>query len=266
MKDLLLEIKNNQVVVSSRSVAENFGKRHDHVLRDIVNHIESLKSTAPLLGWFKEYLYTDNKGEQRKEYLMNRDGFSLLVMGFNNTRDVLEWKLKYIQAFNEMEAHIKNMDINKFIQSPEWGIQLLTALKDEQTKSKQLEIENIKMQPKVQFADAVSDSNTTILIGDLAKLLQQQGINIGQNRLFAWLRDNDYLIKRRGNSYNSPTQQSMVKKLFYLVEKVHERPNDTIYINKITKVTGKVQIYFINKFIDLNKKEMVHYYGQVKYN
>lgn len=114
----LVEIVNNQVVVSSRQVAEHFGKRHAEVIRAIENHIEALESTDAKVRWFNQTTYKDGKGEARKEYLMNRDGFSLLVMSFNNTRDVLEWKLKYIAAFNEMEkrlARIPTMTITEIV-------------------------------------------------------------------------------------------------------------------------------------------------------
>lgn len=100
---------NGELVVSSRKVAEDFGKRHTEVLRAIDNHIEALKSTDAKVRWFHLNDYIDNKGELRKEYLMNRDGFCLLVMSFNNTRDVLEWKIKYIEAFNAMEKKLKEL-------------------------------------------------------------------------------------------------------------------------------------------------------------
>lgn len=100
---------NGELVVSSRQVAENFGKRHADVLRSVEGHIEALYTTNAKVRWFHETTYTDVKGESRKEYLMNRDGFCLLVMSFNNTRDVLEWKIKYIEAFNAMEKKLKEL-------------------------------------------------------------------------------------------------------------------------------------------------------------
>ena len=108
---------NGELVVSSRQVAEDFGKRHTEVLRAIDNHIESLKSTDAKVRWFYLNDYTDNKGELRKEYLMNRDGFCLLVMSFNNTRDVLQWKIKYINAFNAMEKKLKELSAPKTLDS-----------------------------------------------------------------------------------------------------------------------------------------------------
>lgn len=104
--------------------------------------------------------------------------------------------------------------------------------------------------PKVIFADAVSASYTSILVGDLAKLLRQNGIDIGQNRLFEWLRDHGYLISRKGESWNSPTQYSMDRGWFEVKERTHQEPNGSVRITKTTKVTGKGQQYFINKFLN----------------
>lgn len=98
--------ENGIPVVSSREVAERFGKRHADVIKSIEQHISDLEATNEKVRWFIESIYTDKKGEPRKEYLMTRDGFSLLVMSFNNTRDVLTWKLKYIEAFNAMERQL----------------------------------------------------------------------------------------------------------------------------------------------------------------
>lgn len=107
MNELIHITQENGVpVVSSREVAEHFGKRHGDVLKAIEQHIFDLESTDAKVRWFTEEVYTDKKGESRKEYLMPRDGFSLLVMSFNNTRDVLAWKLKYIEAFNMMERQL----------------------------------------------------------------------------------------------------------------------------------------------------------------
>lgn len=103
--------------------------------------------------------------------------------------------------------------------------------------------------PKVLFADAVSASDSTILIGDLAKILKQNGYNTGQKRLFQWLRDNGYLIKRQGADYNSPTQRSMELGLFRVKETPIIHADGHVTVNKTVKVTPKAQIYFANKFL-----------------
>ena len=106
-----------------------------------------------------------------------------------------------------------------------------------------------EMKPKALFADAVSASHTSILIGDLAKLIKQNGVEIGQKRLFEWLRDNGYLIKRKGADWNMPTQRSMELGIFEIKESTVNNPDGSVRINRTTKCTGKGQQYFINKFL-----------------
>lgn len=116
-------------------------------------------------------------------------------------------------------------------------------------KNQKLQAENDGMRPKALFADAVSASHTSILIGELAKLLKQNGIDIGQNRLFAWMRENGWLIMREGGDYNMPTQKGMDAALFEIKENAISNPDGSVRIVKTTKVTGKGQIYFVNKFL-----------------
>lgn len=108
---------------------------------------------------------------------------------------------------------------------------------------------NEEMKPKAIFADAVAASHTSILIGDLAKLISQNGVSIGQKRLFKWLRDNGYLIKREGSDRNMPTQRSMEMKLFEVKESTISNPDGSVRITRTPKVTGKGQQYFVNKFL-----------------
>lgn len=120
----------------------------------------------------------------------------------------------------------------------------MIAQKTIENQKKQLE----KQKPKVIFADAVASSKGTILIRELAKILKQNGIDIGEKRLYKWLRDNGYLIKQKGADYNTPTQRAMDLKLFEVKETSVTHSNGSVIISKTTKVTGKGQIYFINKF------------------
>ena len=108
--------------------------------------------------------------------------------------------------------------------------------------------QNTAMQPKALFADSVCASSTSILIGELAKILKQNGVATGQNKLFAWMRDNGYLIRRKGADYNMPTQRSMEMQLFEIKESVVSHADGHTSINKTPKVTGKGQVYFVNKF------------------
>lgn len=117
----------------------------------------------------------------------------------------------------------------------------------EQLKQKDIQIAELK--PKALFADSVSASDSTILIGDLAKILKANGVDTGAKRLFQWLRDKSYLINRKGSDWNSPTQKSMNLGLFVIKESTHTQPDGTVRVTKTTKVTGKGQQYFVNKFL-----------------
>lgn len=117
----------------------------------------------------------------------------------------------------------------------------------EQLKRKDIQIEQMK--PKALFADAVSTSDTPILVGELAKILHQNGVSMGQNRLFRWLREHGYLISRKGSDYNMPTQKSMELGLFKIIERTINQSDGHVTITKTPKVTGKGQVYFVNKFV-----------------
>lgn len=121
---------------------------------------------------------------------------------------------------------------------------LLVAQRQIEQRDKQLQ----EMQPKALFADSVCASSTSILIGELAKILKQNGVATGQNKLFAWMRDNGYLIRRKGADYNMPTQRSMEMQLFEIKESVVSHADGHTSINKTPKVTDKGQVYFVNKF------------------
>ena len=138
---------------------------------------------------------------------------------------------------------------DELINNPDLLIQVATQLKEERQARQELEHINQANQPKVLFADSVASSRQTILIGDLAKLIKQNGYDIGQNRLFEWLRANGYLISRNGESYNMPTQRAMDLELFEVKERTHLNPDGSVRLTKTTKVTGKGQVYFINKFL-----------------
>ena len=146
-------------------------------------------------------------------------------------------------------AYMTPQTIEKALLNPDTIINLATQLKREQEQRKQLQAENEQMKPKALFADAVSTSNSSILIGQLAKILRQNGVNIGQNRLFAWMRKNGYL-GTRGSNRNVPTQRSMELGLFKTKETVINHSDGHTTVNITTKVTGKGQQYFINKFLN----------------
>ncbi len=137
---------------------------------------------------------------------------------------------------------------------PDFIIRLATDLKTERAKTAELAAKIKADEPKIVFADAVSVSPTTILIGELAKLLRGNGVDIGQNRLFAWLREHGYLIRREGSDYNAPTQRAMDLGLFRVKETAVVHADGHTHISKTTKVTGKGQAYFINLFLNQHEE------------
>ncbi|HEM5073831.1 TPA: phage antirepressor KilAC domain-containing protein [Streptococcus suis] len=139
------------------------------------------------------------------------------------------------------------IQVEKEFNSPEKIMARALLLADKKVHQLEAQIEADK--PKVLFADAVSASHSSILVGDLAKLISQNGFKIGANRLFAWLRENGYLIKRKGSDWNMPTQKSMELGLFEIKETTITHADGHISISKTVKVTGKGQQYFINKFL-----------------
>lgn len=139
--------------------------------------------------------------------------------------------------------------MDELISNPDLLIAIATQLKEEKTKNTELQQKIEADKPKTIFADAVATSTTSILVGDLAKLICQNGYTIGQKRLFEWLRKNGYLIKS-GCSYNMPKQQYVEQGLFEVKESTWQNPDGSIRVNKTTKVTGKGQIYFVNKFLN----------------
>ena len=247
MNEIILSTQNGEPVASSRQIAENFEKRHDHVMRDI----DTFKKDVPNFGeMFFEAEAPDSYDRPQRTYLMNRDGFSLLVMGFTG-KAALGWKLKYIQAFNEME---KQLAQRPQLSRAELMAQAFIAAHDE-LEHKDAQI--AELTPKGIFADAVSASKKSILVGELAKLLCQNGVQIGQNRLFSWMREHGYLIRDpKRSDYNMPTQRAVEMCLFEIKETTVVHSDGHTSINKTPKVTGKGQIYFVNQFLNVRAKRL----------
>lgn len=185
------------------------------------------------------------------EFIPENIFYRLAMKAKNETAEKFQAKVadEIIPSIRKHGVYATDQVIDKILDDPDFGIELLTKLKEERKRNEALEEENRRMRPKEIFADAVTTSHTSILIGDLAKLLKQNGVNTGQKRLFAWLRDNDYLIKREGSDRNMPTQKSMEMGLFEVKESTVNNPDGSVRINRTTKVTGKGQQYFINKFL-----------------
>ena len=183
----------------------------------------------------------DTLGGKQKLGIINESGLYALIFGS---------KLESAQRFKHWVTSEVLPAIRKTggyqMQAPQ-GKELLALAVLEAQKTIEAQNEEIeRMRPKEIFADAVSTSHTSILIGELAKLLKQNGVDTGQNKLFAWMRENVYLIKRKGTDWNMPTQKAMEMGLFEVKESTVNNPDGSVRINKTTKATGKAQIYFLN--------------------
>ena len=155
-----------------------------------------------------------------------------------------------LPSIRQHGAYMTEQTLEKALTSPDFLIKLATNLKEEQEARRKAELKIEQDKPKVIFADAVSASKTSILIGELAKILKQNGVNTGEKRLFEQLRNDGYLIKRKGTDYNSPTQKAMELGLFEVKETCVTHSDGHTTVNKTTKVTGRGQQYFINKFLN----------------
>lgn len=231
----LVVMKDQQAVTSSLQVAETFGKRHKNVIRSIEN---MTAQNSALQNMFKLGTYLSKQNKTLPMYYMNRDGFTLLVVGFTGKK-AMDFKLKYIEAFNAMENQIRKYGGFQIPNNMSEALQLAA------NQAKEME----EMRPKALFAEAVQTSKTDILVGQLAKILKQNGIDIGANRLFKWLRENGYLIKQQGMNFNTPTQKAMDFKLFRIKENTIVHSDGHTTINKTPKVTGIGQVFFVNKFL-----------------
>lgn len=239
-----VRIENDQMITDSRNVSDVFNKQHRNVLRDIENLKKDVLNFEQI---FFESTMPDSYGREQKVYFMNRDGFTLLAMGFTGS-EAMKWKLKYIEAFNALE---------KAWNTPEQVMARALKIADRQIEDLKHSNHLLKQKieadkPKTIFADAVSTSHTSILVGDLAKLICQNGVQIGQKRLFEWLRENGYLIKT-GSSKNMPMQRYVEQGLFEVKESNVQNPDGSVRITRTTKVTGKGQVYFVNKFLNGKK-------------
>lgn len=253
MKDLVFKGESNQVLTSSLLVADKFGKNHKHVLDAIRELISSAEKSA-VLKMFVPSTYIASNNKENPMFIMNRDGFTLLAMGFTGEK-ALQFKLEYINAFNKMEEAIKNGGFN--VPKSFREALLLAAEQQEviENQQKQIEEKNAKIEadkPKVLFSEAVSASNKSILVRELAKLITQNGYQIGEKQLYERLRKAGYLCSS-GESYNQPTQTYMNMGLFHL-KKTSVICDGESKVYTVTKVTPKGQIYFINKFLGSGMK------------
>lgn len=186
--------------------------------------------------------------------IINESGLYSLILSSKlpQAKQFKRWVTsEVLPSIRKHSAYMTPEKIEEILLNPDTIIDLAQELKDERNLRYKLQDKIERDRPKTLFADAVATSQTSILIGELAKILRQNGVEIGQNRLFSKLRDNGYLIKRKGSDWNMPTQKSMDLGLFEIKERTINNPDGSIDIKKTPKVTGKGQQYFINKFLEV---------------
>lgn len=189
----------------------------------------------------------DTLGGQQNQTVINESGLYSLILGSKlpEAKRFKRWVTSEVLPSlrrNGMYA------MDELLDNPDLAINALQKLKEEREARRQLELQNEQMKPKALFAEAVETSSTSILIGDMAKLLRQNGVEVGQRRLFDWLRTNGWLMKT-GESRNMPTQEAMEKGYFEIRERTISNPDGSVRITKTTKVTGKGRVWLTNEFM-----------------
>ena len=225
-------IKDDDIYFAGKDIAEALG------YKDTVNALKAHVDEEDKLTW-----RITTSGQARNMTVINESGVYALVFSskLTNAKQFKRWVTsEVLPALRKTGSYSMNI--------PQTLPEALRAYADEVEQHNKTKALVEAQRPKVIFADAVSTSDTDILIGDLAKLLNQNGHNIGQNRLFERLRKEGYLISRKGNSYNTPTQKAMELGLFRIKETAITHSDGRTTINKTPKVTGKGQLYFINRY------------------
>lgn len=211
--------------------------------RDIKRHVDSEDRQKAMVF----------DGNQDKEtILINESGLYSLILSSKlpKAKQFKHWVTgEVLPTIRKHGGYLTQEKMEEALLNPDVLIKLATQLKSEREARKQAEALNEANRPKVLFAEAVSASHSSILIGDLAKILRGNGVNIGQRRLFQWMRDHGYLIKQKGASYNMPTQRAMDMGLFRVKEGTYINGSGANIVTKTTKVTGRGQQFFINKFL-----------------
>lgn len=243
----VLEINNNPWFIG-RDVATILG--YERTAKAILDHVEQEdKDVVPI---------QDSIGRMQNTAIINESGLYSLILSSKlpGAKKFKQWVTsEVLPSIRKNGGYIANQE--NLSDSELMAKALMVAQRTIENKSKQLEEAHKKIEAdsgKVLFAECVESSRSSILVGELAKILKQNGIDIGQNRLFKWLRHNRYLISRKGTDFNMPTQTSMNMGLFEIKETTISHSDGHTTVSKTPKVTGKGQIYFINKFKDLLNK------------
>jgi anti-repressor protein len=194
-----------------------------------------------------------NIGRQGDINIINESGLYKVILRSNKpeAKNFTRWVThEVLPSIRKHGSYITASKVEEILNDPDAWIKLLTTLKEERTAKKRLQIQVENDKPKIIFSDAVSVSDSSLLIGELAKILRGNGIEIGQNRLFERLRQDGFLIRRNGSDYNMPTQKAMELELFQIKETAITHSDGHVTISKTTKVTGKGQQYFVNYFLN----------------
>ena len=236
------------------------------IKQDNENNLFDLESVAKSLGFTqvkngKQYVRWETINKYLGKYLSQEVGkgdfipepmvYKLAFKAGNSIAEKFQdWlAMDVLPSIRKHGLYATDNVIENTLNNPDYIINILTEYKKEKEHNLVLEQQVKENKPKVLFADSVAGSDNSILVGELAKLLKQNGVDIGQNRLFKWLRNNGYLIKKSGESYNLPTQRSMDLEILDIKKRVINNPDGSSKITRTPKVTGKGQQYFINKFL-----------------
>lgn len=219
-----------------------------------VDEDEKLKATIQPLQSSTPSFHGGTRENTEMWFLTEEGLYEVLMQSRKPIAKQFKKEVKHIlKNIRKHGGHLTDQTIEQALLNPDVLIQLATNIKSEQQKrlaAEQAVVEANRIieaqQPKVLFAESVSASETSILVREFSKIVKQNGIDIGEKRLFRWLRENGYLIKRPGNDYNSPTQRSMDMKLFEVKESTVNRSNG-VKIVRTSKITGKGQVHFMNK-------------------
>ena len=232
---------NNEPYFVGKDVAEILG--YSMARNAIATHVDMEdKKDAPIQG---------SLGGTQVMTIINESGLYSLILSskLSTAKRFKRWVTNdVLPAIRKHGAYMTEETIEKAITSPDFLIKLATNLKEEKEKRLAAERQIEADRPKVTFANAVNVSKDGMLIGMLAKLLHQNGVDIGQKRLFQWMRDNGYLMKS-GADRNMPTQKARELGLFKVKERAIDNPDGSVRLTRTTLVTGKGQEYFINKFL-----------------
>lgn len=240
-QDVRTVIINNEPYFVGKDVAEILG--YTNPRQALKNHVDEDD---------KGVSKCDTPGGKQDLVIINESGMYSLVLSSKlpQAKEFKRW------VTSEVLPTIRKNGMyatDELLDNPDFAIATLQKLKEEREAKKQLEAQIEADRPKVIFSDAVSASHTSILVGEFAKIMRQNGADMGQNRMFAWLRENGYLISRKGSDRNMPTQKSMELGLFEIKETTINHSDGHISISKTPKITGKGQLYFTEKILSIRE-------------